>query len=298
MRGVARRADDGPWDEFVAADLSGGGAAPGLLGGIDTVFHLAGRAHVLSERSAGDDAHRRSHVDAMRTLLGMCAPGVPSRFVFFSSVKAMGDDGDECMDEDWHAPPATAYGIAKRECERLLLDARRQTGMHACVLRLPLVYGGGVKGNLWKMLDAIDRGRFPPLPRVDNKRSFVHVDDAVGAALAAASDARADGRVYIVTDGRAYSTEEMYTLMREALGKPAAGWRVPAAGLRALALAGDVVGRLRGRRFVFDSDGYRKLLGSAWYSPARIERELGFRPTRTLRDGVAEMVQAYREARA
>ena len=59
--------------------------------------------------------------------------------------------------------------------------------------------------------------------------------------------------------------------------------------------SGDVIGRLRGQRFVFDSDAYHKLLGSAWYSSEKIEQELGFRPSRGLRDGVEEMVRGFRE---
>ena len=55
-----------------------------------------------------------------------------------------------------------------------------------------------------------------------------------------------------------------------------------------------MIGCLRGRRFVFDSDSYRKLLGSAWYSSRKIERELGFQPTRGFRDGVEEMVKEFR----
>jgi nucleoside-diphosphate-sugar epimerase len=73
---------------------------------------------------------------------------------------------------------------------------------------------------------------------------------------------------------------------------------VPAAVLRGIAAAGDVIGWVSGRRFVFDSDAYRKLLGSAWYSSAKIERELGFEPSRSLRDSVNEMAKAYREGRA
>ena len=297
VRALARHADAGPWDEFVAADLAGERVPAAILDGVDTVFHLAGKAHALSELAADDGEYRRSHVGATRNLLGLLDAAAAPRLVFFSSVKAMGDDGEACMDERWDAEPSTPYGICKRECEQLVLDAGRDLPLHACVLRLPLVYGRGVKGNLWKMLDAIARGRFPPPPRVANKRSLVHVDDVAGAALQAALDARAAGRIYIVTDGEAYSTDEMYTLMRTALGKPAPGWRVPAAGLRVLAFAGDVIGRARGRRFVFDSDAYHKLLGSAWYSSASIERDIGFRPTRTLRDGVVEMVEDYRGAR-
>ncbi len=59
-------------------------------------------------------------------------------------------------------------------------SARRQRyGFHACVLRLPLVYGRGIKGNLLRMIEAIDLRRFPPLPETGNRRSVVHVDEVV-----------------------------------------------------------------------------------------------------------------------
>jgi nucleoside-diphosphate-sugar epimerase len=129
---------------------------------------------------------------------------------------------------------------------------------------------------------------------MSNKRSLVHVDDVVRAALLAAESPRANGQVYIVTDGHPYSTDEIERMMRGALGKPARGWTVSFAVLRVIAAAGDLIGRLRGRRFVFDSDAYRKLLSSAWYSSRKIEQELGFRATRDLRDGVEEMVKEFR----
>ncbi len=129
---------------------------------------------------------------------------------------------------------------------------------------------------------------------MSNKRSLVHVDDVIRAALLAAESPRANGQVYIVTDGHPYSTDEIERMRRGALGKPARGWAVPFAVLRVIAAAGDLIGRLRGRRFVFDSDAYRKLLSSAWYSSRKIEQELGFRATRDLRDGVEEMVKEFR----
>jgi nucleoside-diphosphate-sugar epimerase len=61
---------------------------------------------------------------------------------------------------------------------------------------------------------------------------------------------------------------------------------------------GDVIGRLRGRRFVFDSDALEKLTGSAWYSSEKIARELGFRPKVTFEDALPEMIDWYRKTRA
>jgi nucleoside-diphosphate-sugar epimerase len=296
IRALARHREDGPWDDFVEADLGETRLSSSVLEGIDSVFHLAGKAHALSELTGEEHEYGRVNIGGMDALLGIVPASTVSRFVFFSTVKAMGDDDEKCMDEAWGAPPTTPYGISKRESERRLLAFGKSNDIHVSVLRLPLVYGRGVKGNLWKMMDAIERGRFPALPDIGNRRSLVHVDDVVRAAFLVTKSPDADGQVYIVTDGQPYSTNEICGMMREALGKPALGWSMPVAMLGVLATAGDLIGRVRGRRFVFDSDAYRKLLGSAWYSSRKIEQELGFRPSRSLRDGVEEMVTAYRGA--
>ena len=293
VRAIARREADGPWDELVTADLAAADAPADLLRGVDTVFHLAGKAHALAELAADDASYRRINVGVTERLLALAARDAPARIVFASSVKAAADDPERCVDEGWDAPPTTPYGRSKRESERLVLEAGEGSGMHVAVLRLPLVYGGGAKGNLWKMMDAVARDRFPPVPDTGNRRSMVHVLDVARAALLAAEMPAASGRRYIVTDGAAYSTRTLYEMMCQALGKTPRGWAVPAGVLRIAGYAGDVIGRIRGRRFVFDSDAYEKLLGSAWYDSSRIETELGFRASLTLADGIAEMAAAF-----
>ena len=155
VRATARQYGEGPWDEFVTADLAETNLPIEILDGIDTIFHLAGKAHSLSDVAEDESEYRRINVGGMDALLRMAAKSVLSRLVFFSSVKAMGDGGGDCMDEEWDAAPTTPYGISKLESERLLFAAGRSSGIHVSALRLPLVYGRGVKGNLWKMLDAM-----------------------------------------------------------------------------------------------------------------------------------------------
>jgi UDP-glucose 4-epimerase len=156
-------------------------------------------------------------------------------------------------------------------------------------LRLPLVYGPGWKGNLAKMADAVARGRFPPLPRLENRRSLVHVEDVVQALLLAATNPVADGKIYLVTDGRAYSTRQIYEWMCEAAGRRVPAWAVPLRLLRLAAKTGDLIERLTRRSAPINSQRLEKLLGSAWFSSARIERELGFRAQHNLRESIMEM---------
>ena len=279
----------GPWDEACSLDFGRAPVSPSLLEGVDTVFHLAGKAHAVSERGVDDEDHQRITVEGTRLLLAAAADSDVARFVFFSSVKAMGERSENCQDEGAQCHPETPYGRAKLKAEQLVKEFGEASGVHVVNLRLPLVYGPASQGNLARMLEKVAAGRFPPLPETGNKRSMVHVDDVVESAIRASETPQAMGRTYIITDGRSYSTREIYAMMCVLLDKRMTRWLIPAPVLRLLASVGDLIGVLRGKRFVFDSDTWRKLSESAWYSSARAERELGFRPKRNLREALPEM---------
>lgn len=261
----------------------------------DTVFHLAGKTHALSEVEQGETVYHNVNVSGTRNLLEGAVAGGARRFVYFSSVKTMGEETSECFDESREARPATAYGRSKLAAERLVLDCGKRAELHVVCLRLPLVYGPGNKGNLFRMIAAIDRGFFPPLPPVQNCRSMVHVTNVVEAALLAATSPAANGQCYIVTDGRPYSTRELYEMICHGLGRRIPQWSIPIGILRVLGYMGDAAGRIRRRRFVFDSDALEKLIGSAWYSSERISRELGYHPSMTFPEALPELIAWYRK---
>ncbi len=257
---------------------------------VDTVFHLAGKVHTLSEEGHGEAEYRRVNVDGTRELLESSAINGVQRFVYFSSVKATREGGNECYDEAAAGFPKTPYARSKLASEDLVLKGAYVS--HATVLRPSMVYGPGMKGNLERMIRAIATGRFPPLPEVGNRRSMVHVEDVVNAAMLVVVKPQAAGRVYHVTDGHEYSTRQIYEWVCEVLGKAVPSWTMPLALPKAFAALGDRIGRIRGRRCFLDTEALEKLLGSACYSPRRIEQELGFRPQRELQGSLLEIVSA------
>lgn len=283
-----RAQEEGPWDRVAVFDLGRDTAAAGSLRDVSCVFHLAGKAHALGETKQDENEYYRINSEGTLRLLESCKAAGVRRFVFFSSVKAMGEGGAETLDELSVCKPCTAYGRSKFDAEKLVLGGGYVP--EPVVLRLSMVYGPAEKGNLPRMIEAVAKGRFPPLPEVNNKRSMVHVDDVVQAALLAMNERDAAGQTYIVTDGQTYSTRQIYEWICEALNRPVPGWTAPIGLLRILARAGDVIGRARGKRFVFDSDAMDKLIGSACYSSEKIAKELGFQPNYRLRDALPELV--------
>lgn len=297
VRGLARSRQPTAAGELLVADLAEDPVDPRWLAGIDTVYHLAAKTHDLAAAGDVEADYRRVNVEGTRRFLAAARQAPPRRLIFVSSVKAQGEGGPRRLDESEEPAPTSAYGRSKLAAERLVLEAAAEGGFEAVCLRFPLVYGRGQKGNLERMIAAIDRGRFPPPPDNGNRRSMLHVENAVDALLLAASHPTAVGQIYLVADARPYSTREIYNAMREGLGKSRRRWSVPQWAFRALAAVGDGVGALLGRRAGFDSEAYDKLLGSAWYSTEKIARELGYRPPRDLRGAMPEMVADYRERR-
>lgn len=258
--------------------------------GIETVYHCAGYAHAftaLSESVA--DKHRQVNFEGTRNLVEAAGQSGVRCFIFLSSVKAMAEPGNTCVDEDFPGKPETAYGQAKRAAEEAVLAAGSRYGMHVVNLRLAMVYGHGGHGNLERMGRMVRRGLFPPLPETGNHRSLVHVDDVVAAMLLTARDTRASGRTYIITGPDAPSGRQLYDGLRQALALPPCHWHVPAVLLHGAARCGDGLQRVLQRRFPLNSEVVDRLLGSAWYSGARITLELGWQPRITLQEGLREM---------
>lgn len=281
--------------EIVEQDLTQALAAD-VCRDVGVVYHLAGHAHAEDEGSGrSDELHRQVTVEGTRRLLAAAATHGVGRVVFMSSVKAIGE-GTGLEAETGATPaPTTAYGRARRAAEQLVLAAGpRPVGV---VLRSPLVYGPGVKGNLQQMLSAIAAGRFPPIPAVDNRRSMIDVRDVVAALRLLATAPAAAGRVFLATDGQPYSTRRIYEVMSAALGRAVPRWSIPLPLLRAGARAGDVVTRLTRRNAPLTTDRLAKLFGNAHYANTALV-ELGFTPAHTLETALPGMVEAWRAAGA
>jgi nucleoside-diphosphate-sugar epimerase len=256
----------------------------------EAVFHLAGRVHMMDEGAGAEAEHMRVTVEGTRYLLQAAADARVGAFVFFSTVAVMPEGSASVLDETTQPAPTTPYARAKLRAEELVISSNGKAGMRTVCLRLPMVYGPGHKGHLPRMINAIQRGVFPPLPQYPGKRSLIHVDDAVEAAIVVAQRPEAAGQVYIVAEPRAYSSRELYELVLESLGRRPPGWRLPRALLASTALVGDLGERITRRRLPFDSATLSKLSRPAVYSPAKIERELGFKTAKSFATAAPDLI--------
>lgn len=182
------------------------------LQGVDTVVHLAARVHVMRE-TASDPLllFREANVAATINLARQAAGAGIRRFVFVSSIKVNGENtepGKPFTAED-KPNPQDPYGISKAEAEEALMALGHETGMEITIIRPPLVYGPGVRGNFRSLMKWAASGMPSIFAAVKNKRSFVHVGNLCDLLITVLEHPNAANQVFLVSDGEDLSTHQL-----------------------------------------------------------------------------------------
>lgn len=280
--------------ETVVADIQDSKAVREIAVGCGVIVHLAAKAHAIDDSGAAED-YETVNVDGTKHILEAAVRSGVNRIVFASSVKVFGEETRGCIDETQTPDPRTAYGRSKWQAENLVSEYAERHGLTAVSLRLPMVYGPTKKGNLYRMIEAIDHGRFPALPRLSAVRSLLHVENFVQAVLLCLRVPCFNRAAYIVTDTDPYCVTDLYDWLRAGLGKPHPRWRVPLWMLKGGARCGDVLRFIGGRQVPLTTEQLTKLIDCAWYSSTTIERELDYRATHSFEKAVPELIAFYRE---
>ncbi|MBD1399109.1 UDP-glucose 4-epimerase family protein [Pelovirga terrestris] len=260
------------------------------LKGIDTVVHLAARVHVMKDNSSDPLAGFRCvNVDATLNLARQATVTGVKRFIFLSTVKVNGEKttSDHPYTEQDAHQPQDPYGISKQEAEDGLLRLAEETGLEVVIIRPPLVYGPGVKGNFQSMMRWIGKGIPLPLGAIHNQRSLVALDNLVDVIISCIDHPAAAGQTFLVADGEDLSTTDLLRRVGQAMGKPARLIPVP---MSVLKLGARLLGkqtmaqRLCGNLQV-DISKAREVLG--WTPPVSVDEGLG----RAVRERGGEVVR-------
>lgn len=249
------------------------------LRGIDIVVHLATRAHRPPNPAAA-----ALEAEAAAALARAAAAVGVSRLVHISSIRAMGErtaPGTPFRAGDTPRP-RDAYGRAKLAIERAVDSAASSTGLDHVILRPPLVYGPGVKGNLRALLALIAGGIPLPVAALDNRRSLIFVDNFAQLIATACTHPAARGRILLARDAADLSTPELVHALATGLGRRPRLFAVPPALLAAFCGA-PVLG-----------PAWSRLTLSLQLDDGETRRALGWRPTVTPEAGLAATARAYR----
>jgi len=170
--------------DWQRVDLSAEGEpGAGLLAGVDTVVHLAARAHVSGMQRHWSRPFQRVNVIATERLAMQARHAGVRRFIYLGTVGVHGGESrvEQGVPVRMHDTdplcPGTAYARSKLAGEQVLAHICREGAMEHVILRLPLVFGPGNAGNFLRLLRLLDRGLPLPVGSQPAPRSLVYVDN-------------------------------------------------------------------------------------------------------------------------
>ena len=191
------------------------------LNDVDVVIHSAGRVHVISDDAVDPlNEYRNQNVESTLHLANSAAEMGVQRFIFISTVKVFGEQSEYGLKFSANSDcvPSDPYGISKMEAEIGLQHIAKITNLEVVIIRVPLVYGPGVKANFLSMINWLQSGI--PLPfggLTKNLRSLVFLTNLVDLIIACVNHPAAANQVFLVSDDEDLSTAELIKRMALAL---------------------------------------------------------------------------------
>ncbi len=236
VRTIDRRA--GPTRRNVAgvvvADWTNAAELVDAMSGAATLIHLAARVDPMRHPAANTAAFQKDNAELTERVLHGAAAAAVGAAIVASSIKAVAECSVGPLDESCLARPVGEYGRSKLAAERAANRVSSQTGLSVAVLRLPLVYGRGMKGNMLALVRLVDRGWPLPVGALSNRRSVLYVGNFVRAVAEVVRAPMPGFRVYNVADRVPVSTKRLVEWIAAGLGKPARVFAVPGIGWRLL----------------------------------------------------------------
>lgn len=244
------------------------------------VFHLVAIVH--QSKQIHESEYFRVNRDLCLHVANNAKKAGVRQFIFMSSVKVYGKfiPGSGPWDEKSLCFPEDSYGKSKYEAE-LLLKKLESPDFIVSIVRTPLVYGEGVKANMYGILKFIDNFRILPFRNVENKRNFTSVENLT--AFIDRIILKKAGGTFIAMDKEALSTTHLVYLISKYLDKKVILFKIP-----------NFIIKL-GKRFapkIFD-----RLYGSFEMDNRATLKKLDFCPPFSTEHGIEKMVKSYKLAR-
>jgi len=269
---------------FVVGDFSKMPVWNEALNGVDCIVHLAARVHVMQETANDPLAEfRKENVDVTLALAKAAVKQKIKRFIYISTIKVNGEQTNTCaFTEKDQVSPDDPYARSKLEAEQGLMNLGRKSGMEIVIIRPVLVYGPGVKGNILRLLQLIEKGMPLPFSGVTNQRSMLALNNLVDLILLCIDHPEAANQVFLAADGDDISTEELIKICATAMHQSPRLFPISKILLTVMVRFSSRVRNL-----------HQRLYGSLQVEISKAQTVLNWQPPTITKEGLTETVQWY-----
>jgi len=256
-----------------------------MLKGVDHIIHCAALNRGNIKKNNNDKLENYLEVNTYVTsnFAEQAANAGVKRFVFLSSIFVNGNEtiGLSSFNNNDISQPKDDYSTSKFEAEKALLEISKQTGLEVVIIRAPLIYGEGVKGNFLRLLDLVYKQIPLPLAKINNLRSFIGLNNLIDLIICCIDHPKAAGKTFLVSDGEDISTSDLIRKLSKFMNKSPRLFKVPQSIIK-------LMGRLVGKSLEI-----QKLLGSLRVDNSDARKILGWSPALSLDEGLEKTVRWY-----
>ena len=239
--------------------------------GVDCVLHLAGIAHRMEKTE--DSLYFSVNHELTKELADAAKAAGVTQFVFMSTIKVYGESYER-LTLDTECKPTDAYGQSKLFAEQYL-QTIESDGFQVAIIRPPLIYGPGVKGNMQRLIEMVEKRKYIPLGKIMNQRSMVSIDNLI-RLIRLIIDKKVSG-TYLVQDESAISTTELLTEIAKA----------KSADVRLVAIPGIFRSMIK----IFLPHIYVRLFGSLVVDDSLTRSTIDYRPEDSTSAGILKMIR-------
>jgi nucleoside-diphosphate-sugar epimerase len=291
-----QRTGSSDWGRTISGDIRDHAAVSRALAGMGAVIHTAGLAHVFHtprDTTPRDAAFADINVQGTETVARAAISARVRHFILISSVAVYGSGAAGAL-EDVPGRPIGAYAMSKAAAERRAIETLDGSPVRLTILRAATLYGEGDRGNVQRLLDVIDRGRFVWIGRGSNHKSLIHVDDAARACVLPLAHDGNSVEIYNVS-APPVTMRAVVEGLADAAGRRLPSWQLPAGLALATATALRILMPGRGRVL---HETLVKWLSDEVYPGDKFASRFDFEPRVQLTDGLSLQVAWWRQCRA
>lgn len=252
----------------------------------DYVIHLAGVAHDLKNLKSFEEYYN-VNTEFTKKVFNSFITSNATVFITLSSVKAVEDELECILTEDFIPNPITHYGKSKLLAEQYILSNSIPNGKRVYILRPCMIHGPGNKGNLNLLYKLISKKIPWPLGAFENRRSFCSINNLTFVIKELIEREEIPSGIYNVADDEPISTNELIDLIAKSLSKKPIVWKISKKIIKKIACLGDKL------HLPLNTERLHKLTSSYIVSNAKISAAIGKPLPLSSREGLLKTFNSF-----
>ena len=258
---------------------------------IDVIVHAAGLAHQFGDPKRVD--FWRVNVAGTENMCKLAANRQVKHLILISSVSVYGNYGNVEVDETFVCQPEGFYAESKLEAEKIAVEICEPANINLTILRLATVIGEGDRGNVARLIDSINRGKFIWIGKGENKKSLIYKGDAAKAVTKVVENQPCGTQIFNIT-AKAVSMNKIVNTIAESLPKKLLPVSIPTKILDLIFGFNKKTVSLNKLKTIENT--VEKWLATDIYSGEKILKVLNFSPAVTIAEALEKEVRSYKKS--